>query len=163
MNWLRIILDGVAMSLVFNGIVGMFWFIMPHAYARMLPKEIKKAAAPYTKRELITLALMLYPLFLGVMIWMILSAYNSQTQGFWNLFWTAYVEMIFVNFGDFFILDCFLISIVRKKWRLPGTENCKAWETKEYMKSAAPEHFIVWPLIICPAVSFACAGLGLLF
>lgn len=162
MNWLRIVLDGVAMAVVFNAVVGVFWFIVPHAYARMLPKEIKRAAAPYTKKELVQLALVIYPLFLGVIVWMILSAYSVHTQGFWNLFWTAYIEMLFVNFGDFLFLDCFLVSIVRKNGRLSGTENCKAWETREYMKTAAPEHFIVWPIIICPAVSFICAGLGLL-
>lgn len=160
MNWMRIVLDGIAMSLVFNAIIGMFWFIIPHAYARMLPKEIERAAAPYTKKESCALAAVIYLPFIGIIAWMILSAFNSGTEGFGNLFWTAYVESLFINFGDFLILDCYLMSIVRKKYRLKATEDCKAWEFKEYMKSAAPEHFLLWPLIICPIVSLICAGVG---
>lgn len=66
MNWLRIVLDGLAMSLVFNAFIGMFWFIKPRVYAIMLPKEIKNAAAPYTKKEMLTLALIIYPIFIGM-------------------------------------------------------------------------------------------------
>lgn len=160
MNGLRIILDGIAMALVFNAVVGMFWFIMPHAYARMLPKEIKEAAGPCTRTELRNLALVLYPLYLGMIAWMILSAYSAGVSGFWNLFWTAYLEMLFVNFGDFLILDCWLRSVVKDKGMIPGTENCKAWELRTYMKQAVPEHFIAWPLIFCTAVGFLCAGIG---
>lgn len=160
MDWLRIVLDGIAMSLVFNAVAGLGVFLKPHAYAHMLPKEIKKAAEPYTKKELAGLAAIIYPLILGIILWMILSAHNSGTEGFWNLFWTAYVEMLFVNFGDFFFLDCWLRTVVRDRCLIPETKGCKAWDVKEYMKQAAPEHFLAWPLVICPLVSLVCAGVG---
>lgn len=160
MDWMRTILDGLAMSLVFNITSGLFFFIMPHAYAHMLPKEIKEAAAPYTAQELRNLALVIYPLFFGVILWMILSAHAAGIQGFWHLFWTAYVEMLFVNFGDFLFLDCWLRARIKSGGFIPGTEHCRAWEAKEYMKQAVPEHFLVWPLVICTVVAFACAGIG---
>lgn len=160
MDWLRTILDGVAMSLIFNMTVGLFFFIMPHAYAHMLPKAIKEAAAPYTAKELRNLALVIYPLYIGVIAWMILSAHSAGIQGFWNLFWTAYVEMLFVNFGDFLILDCWLRTVVRDKKLIVGTEASGAWEVREYMKQAAPEHFIAWPLVLCPIVGLVCAWIG---
>lgn len=158
MNWTRIVLDGIAMALVFNAVVGMFWFIMPHAYTRMLPKEIKEAAGPCTKQELTKLVLVIYPLYIGVIAWIVLSTHDSGTVGFWPLFWTGYIEMLFVNFGDFLILDCWLRSIVRVNCTLPGTENCEAWQFKQWMKSAVPEHFIAWPLIFCTLVGLICAG-----
>lgn len=162
MDWQRIVLDGIAMSLVFNAVVSTFWFIMPHAYSRMLPKEIKQAVPPCTKDELLHLALVLYPLYIGVIAWITISALNSGTTGFWPLFWTGYIEMLFVNFGDFFILDCWLRGVVKDKGLLAGTEHCKAWEFKEWAKSAVPEHFLAWPLIFCPIVGLICAGVGAL-
>lgn len=160
MNWLRVILDGLAVSLIFNVATALFFFIMPHAYAHMMPKEIKKAAEPYTKKELRSLELVIYSLFFGVVLWMIISAHNAGIRELWNLFWTAYIEMLFVNFGDFLILDCWLMAVIRSNGRIAGTESCKAWEVKEYMKQAVPEHFLAWPLGICTAVGFVCAGIG---
>jgi hypothetical protein len=29
---------------------------------------------------------------------------------FWNMFWTAYVEMMFISFGDLFFLDYLLLK-----------------------------------------------------
>ena len=51
MNWLRIILDGLSMSLLFNAIVGLGFLLVPQAYSTMFPKEIKEAASPYVERK----------------------------------------------------------------------------------------------------------------
>lgn len=45
MNWPRTILDGVAMALLFNAVVGVGFLLYPQAYTTMFPKEIKEAAA----------------------------------------------------------------------------------------------------------------------
>lgn len=42
MNWLRTILDGVAMSAVFNSCVAVFWLLKPHAFITMFPKALPK-------------------------------------------------------------------------------------------------------------------------
>ena len=50
MNWPRIILDGVAMSALFNAIVLVGFNHWTQEYSVMFPKEIKNAAAPYVNR-----------------------------------------------------------------------------------------------------------------
>ena len=40
MNWFRTILDGVAMSAVFNGVVAVFWLLKPHSFIVMFPKSL---------------------------------------------------------------------------------------------------------------------------
>ena len=47
MNWPRIILDGLAMSTLFNAVAGLGFLLVPQAYSTMFPKEIKEAASPY--------------------------------------------------------------------------------------------------------------------
>ena len=44
MNWPRIILDGLAMSTLFNAVAGLGFLLVPQAYSTMFPKEIKEAA-----------------------------------------------------------------------------------------------------------------------
>ena len=50
MNWPRIILDGIAMSLLFNAVVLVGFTLWPQEYSVMFPKEIKEAAAPYVNK-----------------------------------------------------------------------------------------------------------------
>ena len=51
MNWPKIILDGISMSLLFNAVVGVGFLLWPQAYSTMFPKEIRQAAAPYVDRH----------------------------------------------------------------------------------------------------------------
>ena len=51
MNWPRIILDGLSMSLLFNAVAGLGFLLWPQAYSTMFPREIKKAAAPYVDKR----------------------------------------------------------------------------------------------------------------
>ena len=44
MNWARIVLDGLAMCVVFNVSTALLWTIRPTAFSQMMPKEIRKAA-----------------------------------------------------------------------------------------------------------------------
>ena len=63
MNWPRIILDGIAMSAVFNAIVLVGFTLWPQEYSVMFPKEIKDAAAPYVnKKDVRKMKLFLYGL-----------------------------------------------------------------------------------------------------
>ena len=38
MNWPRIILDGLSMSLLFNAVAGLGFLLVPQAYSTMFPK-----------------------------------------------------------------------------------------------------------------------------
>ena len=51
MKWPRIVVDGLAMSLLFNAVVGVGFLLWSQAYSTMFPKEIKDAAAPYVDRR----------------------------------------------------------------------------------------------------------------
>ena len=93
---------------------------------------------------------------------MAVSARQAGVSGFWNLFWTGYVEMAFINIGDLIGLDGFMRGIVKKRgMMIPGTEHCEAWNLKPWMLTLAlPEHCIAWPIIVGPITGLICAGIG---
>ena len=63
MNWSRTILDGIVMCVIFNAVVGMFFFVFPQAYSTMFPSGIKKAARPYVeKSEVVKMYFVFIPL-----------------------------------------------------------------------------------------------------
>ncbi len=161
MNWTRTILDGIVLMIIFNAVVAVAWIFMPTSFSSMTPKEIREAAPPRTKKDMIKLACLLYPLFILTVAYMIVSSHLAGVTGFWNLFWTAYIETFFINMGDFWGLDFWYRGAVKDKIMIPGTEHCKAWETKEWMKTLAiPEHWILWPFIACPMFGFIVAGIS---
>ena len=162
MNWPRIVLDGISMSLLFNAVVGVGFMRWPQAYSTMFPKEIRKAAAPYVdQRDVRKMKLLIYPLYLLLFVYWGISARAAGMTGFGTLFWAGYIEMTFVSVSDFVILDCWLPGKVRHM--IKGAENCKAWETWEWLKTLAiPEHALGWTLLVCPIAGLIVAGLGAL-
>ena len=162
MNWPRIALDGLSMSLLFNAVVGLGFLLWPQAYSTMFPKEIRQAAAPFVdRREVRKMNLLIYPLYAVMVAYWAISARNAGTAGFRDLFWTGYVEMTFVSLSDFIILDCWLPGKVRH--RIRGAEHCRAWERKEWLMTLAiPEHGLGWTLLACPFAGLAVAGIGCL-
>ncbi len=162
MNWPRIFLDGLSMSLLFNAVVGLGFMLVPQAYSLMFPKEIKEAAAPYVqKKDIRTMNLIIYPLYLFIFIYWAVSAHYAGITGFWTLFLTGYIEMTMVSISDFLILDVWLPGKVRHM--IKGAEHCKAWERKEWLlKLAIPEHCLGWTFLVCPIAGSIVAGIGIL-
>ena len=162
MNWPRIILDGIAMSAVFNAVVLVGFTLWPQEYSVMFPKEIKDAAAPYVnKAEARKMKLFLYGLYLALFLYWAISAHFAGIKGFWPLFRTGYAEMTLVSVSDFMILDCWLPQKIRD--RIKGAEHCKAWERKEWLlKLAIPEHALGWTFLVCPIAGMIVAGSGTL-
>ena len=163
MNWTRLILDGLTGSMLFNAVAIMGFLLVPQAYSTMFPKEIRKAAAPYVDRKDVrTMNLILYPLYLILFVWWGISSHLSGISGFWILFWTGYVEMTFVSVTDFLILDCWFTPRIRHM--IKGAEDGKARERKEWLKTLAiPEHGLMWTLIACPIAGLAVAGIASIF
>ena len=163
MNWPRIILDGMSMSLLFNAVVGLGFLLVPQAYSTMFPKEIKEAAAPYVEqKEVRTMKLILYPLYLLMFVYWGISAHFAGISGLRALFWTGYAEMTMVSISDFLILDVWLPGKVRHM--IKGAEHCRAWERKEWLlKLAIPEHFLGWTFLACPSAGLIVMGIGMLF
>lgn len=160
MNWSRLILDGLTGSLFFNAVAILGFLLVPQAYSTMFPKEIKKAAVPYVDRKDVrTMNLILYPLYLVLFVWWGISSHLAGISGFWNLFWTGYVEMTLVSLTDFLILDCWLPQRIRHM--IKGAEECKAWGRWEWLKTLAiPEHGLVWTLLVCPIAGLAVTGIA---
>lgn len=162
MNWPRIILDGIAMSTLFNAVVLAGFNLWPQEYTVMFPKEIKEAAAPYVNtKDVRKMKLFLCGLYLALFLYWAISAHLAGTKGFWPLFWTGYAEMTFVSISDFLILDCWLPGKIKD--RIKGAEHCRAWERKEWLvKLAIPEHALGWTLLVCPAAGLIVAGIAAL-
>ncbi len=161
MNISRTILDGIVMCVVFNAVVGMFFFVFPQAYSTMFPRGMKQAAKPYVRKdEVIKLYSILSLLYLLMFLYMALSARFAGVSGFKNLFWTGYIEMMFVNAGDFFLLDVLSRLYVKDKGLIRGAENHPDWNWKGWKKLAVPEHGLMWPLLVCPLTGLIVAGIG---
>ncbi|MBQ8556103.1 MAG: hypothetical protein IJ438_09570 [Clostridia bacterium] len=164
MNWFRVLLDGVMVSAVFNLGVGLCMLIRPAAFTDMYPRDIQRIAPKMTKADRrfeATMLLILYPVLIA---WMVLSAQEAGIEGFWPLFWTTYVQMMLVNLGDFFGLDWYFREKMGHRLELPGTEGNELYSRRHWMrKLAIPEHWVMWPLLVCPLVSLLCAWLGGLF
>ena len=161
MNISRTILDGIVMCVVFNAVVGMFFFVFPQAYSTMFPRGMKQAAKPYVRKdEVIKLYIILILLYLLMFLYMALSARFAGVSGFKNLFWTGYIEMMFVNAGDFFLLDVLSRLYVKDKGLIRGAENHPDWNWKGWKKLAVPEHGLMWPLLVCPMTGLIVAGIG---
>ena len=163
MDIARTILDGIVMCVIFNAVVGMFFFVFPQAYSTMFPRGIKKAAERYVERaEVVRMYFVLIPLYLLMFLYMALSAHMEGVSGFKAMFWTGYTEMMFVNAGDFFLLDVLARIYVKDKGLIKGAENHPDWEWKGWWKLAVLEHGIAWPVIVCPLTGLIVAGIGAL-
>lgn len=164
MNWFRILLDGIVLSAVFNITIALGWVIRPTAYTGMYPLAIQRIAPKMTKEDRRFECLLLLILYPGLLVWMILSAHEAGIEGFWPLFWTAYVQMMLINLGDFFGLDLFFREQMGSRLELPGTEGNELYNRRNWMlKLGIPEHFVMWPLLVCPLVSLLCAWAGGLY
>ena len=118
----------------------MFFFVFPQAYSTMFPRGMKQAAKPYVRKdEVIKLYIILILLYLLMFLYMALSARFAGVSGFKNLFWTGYIEMMFVNAGDFFLLDVLSRLYVKDKGLIRGAENHPDWNWKGWKKLAVPD------------------------
>ena len=70
--------------------------------------------------------------------------------------------MMFVNAGDFFLLDVLSRLYVKDKGLIKGAEHHPDWEWKGWWKLAVPEHGLMWPLLVCPLTGLIVAGIGAL-
>lgn len=154
MNWVRTILDGLAMSAVFNCYVAVFWLLKPHSFITMFPKRLQKKARPVTRDERRHTLLMYFTLYPSVLAWMILSACQAGIRGFWSLFWTAYVEMMLISLGDLFFLDYLLLRKTGKRLHARG------WRTTPSMSRRTSCGCSVCRSICCCGLPFFAPWLG---
>ena len=137
MNWTRSILDGLAMAAYFNLFAAAAALYKPRLMFPCYPSAIIKAAKePPTKRE---------------------------AAGYWR--WIILWEWLpLLLYGA---LSAVAGGLIQKKTKnrfvISGTEGHPGYEFKAWMKDyALPEHLLQWPLLLCPLLAAAQAGLGLL-
>ena len=166
MNWIRIILDGLAMAAYFNLFAAAVALYNPRLLFPCYPSAIIQAAPqPPTKEEnrFYWLWICLGEL-LPLILYGALSTAERGTRGFWNLALAGYVQWMIVNLCDLVFLDIWLIQRKAKRhFVIPGTEGHPGYGFGSWMKQyALPEHLLQWPLLICPLAALLQAGLGLL-
>ena len=162
MQILRVLLDGLAMSAAFNLATGLLMVMNPAFFTTCYPKPLQKIAPknPHAVRDkLLFTSFVILP----VTLFGVIGAYLAGFQGFWPLFWVGYGEWFLVNLGDFFGLDLLLREKMGTRIQLPGTEGHWCYTREGWMKSLGLlEHWVEWPLLVCPLFGLISAGLGLL-
>ena len=145
MNWTRTFLDGLAMAAYFN--------LFAAAVALYKPRLMFPCYPTACFGEL--LPLLLY----GAV-----STAEGGTTGFWRLALTGYIQWMVVNVCDLLFLDFWLIQKkAKRRFIISGTEGHPGYGFKAWMKEyALPEHLLQWPLLLCPLMAAAQAGLCLL-
>lgn len=158
MVWRLIIIHGAIVSVIFNAVIALLWLKLPNAMSKMMPPEIRQAAPRRSKKEVIILYISLTLLYSSLLAYIIITTRMAGVTGFWNLFWTGYLITFIVNMMDFWVLDIWFRERFKAQLMIKGTEHCKAWQTREWLRTMAiPGHWVAWPLVVCPVVGFLVA------
>ena len=156
MDYIRAILDGIAIAAIFNGAVAALVLINPRYFFDSYPKAIQKAAPKQMTKKEKNINLILTIIICGIcFIYTIVSLIHTGISDFWNLFWMGYIQWSILNLGDFFLLDCLLFQGKYKdKIVIQGTEEHPDYEFSNWLKHLAiREHFVVNPFLIIPFVA----------
>lgn len=156
MDYIRAILDGIAIAAIFNGAVAALALINPRYFFDSYPKAIQKVAPEQMTKKEKNINFILTIIICGIcFIYSIASLIHTGISGFWNLFWMGYIQWSILNLGDFFLLDCLLFQGKYKdKIVIQGTEGHPDYEFSNWLKHLAiREHFVVTPFLIIPFVA----------
>lgn len=156
MDYIRAILDGIAIAAIFNGAVAALVLINPRYFFNSYPKAIQKAAPEQMTKKEKNINLILTIIICGIcFIYSTASLIHTGILGFWNLFWMGYIQWSILNLGDFFLLDCLLFQGKHKdKIVIQGTKGHPDYEFSNWLKHLAiMEHFVVTPFLIIPFVA----------
>lgn len=148
------------MSAVFNLATALLVTIDPVIFTTSYPKPIQEIAAKNPKAGKHKLLFSLF-VMLPITVYSIVSAYLAGVTGFWAWFGVGYIEWFIINLGDFFGLDLYFREKMGKRFELPGTEGHWCYTRKGWMKSLGLlEHWVQWPLIVCPLFGLVNAGVA---
>ena len=156
MDVIQAFLDGVAIAAIFNGAVATLVLINPRFFFNSYPKAIQKAAPEQMTKQEKKINWILTVFIVGICFaYSTASVLHKGITGFWNVFWTGYIQWSILNLGDFFLLDFLLFQgKYKNKIVIPGTEGHKDYEFNNWMKHlAVVEHFLKVPFLFIPIVS----------
>ena len=104
MDYIRGILDGIAIAAIFNGAVAVLVLINPRYFFDSYPKAIQKAAPEQMTKKEKNINFIITIVICGIcFIYSIASLIHTGISGFWNLFWMGYIQWSILNLGDFFV------------------------------------------------------------
>ncbi len=156
MNLFQALLDGIIIGTIFNAGIFYLMRLMPRGILHMLPPRFR-AGAPAQPRAEIARFYKLYLPQLAFLAFVMavngVRVYRGMQVGFWDLFWHGYIVALFMNFGDAFLLDLLEIHTNRAFYADAfGIEEERLRAGNFFRKVTFREHFLLWPLIICPII-----------
>lgn len=165
MNWTRTILDGLAMAAYFNLFAATVALYQPRLMFPSYPPAIIKAAnEPPTREETVLLALdLLWRAAASPSLWC-----GQRCGGRDNRILASIPDGIHPVDDDQHRRSSFSGCVAdpekaKDRFVIPGTEGHPGYAFTDWMKGyALPEHLLQWPLLLCPLMAAAQAGLGLL-
>ena len=167
MNWLKTMLDSLAMAACFNLFAAAVALYNPRLMFPSCPPAIIKAAPnPPTKTEIrFYLLWIVFGELVPLVAWGAFSMTMGGEAGFWQMALAGHIQWMIVNFADLFFLDFWLIQKKAKaRFVIAGTEGRRGYKAGEWMRRyALPEHLLQWPLLLCPIMAAAQGALALLF
>lgn len=164
MSWLHVLLDGIAMGVIFALTLCMVSSVDPRAFTKMYPLGIQKIAPPIPEKSRRTKKKMLWMLWVFTITFGVLSNFLTGVRGFWNLFIAGYVQMFLVDMADLIGWNIIFREKMGRKLELPGTEGSELYSRKNWLlKLGLPNHFGIWILLICPLNGLINAGVVTLF
>lgn len=164
MNWTLVIVNGLMMAAFFNLSAMLMVAVNPRYMMGSYPKAIQEAAPQkQTEQERTVLRKCLFVLYLLPLVFGAIGFWQADTVDFGALVLAAYVQWMLVNFMDFILLDVIALHTMLDRMVVPGTEGNAWYQSKNWIgKYAVPEHFLMWPLMICPVAALLQTGLVML-
>lgn len=96
MNWTRLVLDALLMAAVFNLAAMAAMAYDPRLILPGYPKSIRESAPPTAREKRLYNKGMIFGM-LALTVYSIWSALSVGVAGFWNLFFTFYLEWLIVS------------------------------------------------------------------
>ena len=155
--------DGGLLALVFCVYLPLLLRYNPRFARRDLPKDIREAVPPLTKKEKREAAFFLTPVLILALIIPFVSTLrfsrqNPEDVSFLLLFLNAYGILLIANLAELILVDLLLLCTITPKWIvIPGTEGTAgyknyAYQIKAHLRGASL--MAVISLIIAAIVSF---------
>ena len=93
MDYIRAILDGIAIAAIFNGAVAVLVLINPRYFFDSYPKAIQKAAPEQMSKKEKNINFIITIVICGIcFIYSAASLFHTGISGFWNLFWMGHIQ-----------------------------------------------------------------------
>jgi len=155
--------DGGLLALVFCVYLPLLLRYNPRFARRDLPREIREAVPPLTKKEKREAAFFFVPVLIFSLVIPFLSTLrfsrqNPQDASFLWLFLNAYGILLIANLAELILVDLLLVCTITPKWIvIPGTEGMAGYENyacqiRAHLRGAGL--MAVISLIIAAIVSF---------